>query len=183
MICHDHKPEERGALDETEDDREVSGVFVDFFPPRLTFLFQFLQRFINRAEQLQNDRGRNIGHDAQGEDGRPGQPPAHEHVVDPQEGVDRHLTERGLGDRLEHTLVVEGVERLTGAPVRATDLRAGAALVVAGLMADGQTEISGVKYIDRGYDHIEEKFISLGADITRKKVPRTDDEDDYYGFE
>ena len=79
--------------------------------------------------------------------------------------------------------VVEGVEKLTGAPVRATDLRAGAALVIAGLMADGVTEIDNVKYIDRGYDHIEEKFISLGADITRKKVPRTDHEDDYYGFE
>ena len=71
--------------------------------------------------------------------------------------------------------VVQGVERLTGAPVRATDLRAGAALVIAGLMADGVTEISNVKYIDRGYDHIEEQFIRLGADIHRAKV-----EDDYF---
>ena len=61
----------------------------------------------------------------------------------------------------------EGYEKLTGAPVRATDLRAGAALIVAGLMADGQTEIYDIKYIDRGYDHIEEKLISLGADIRR----------------
>lgn len=66
--------------------------------------------------------------------------------------------------------VVQGVERLTGAPVRATDLRAGAALVVAGLMADGTTEISGVKYIDRGYDHIEAKLKSVGADIHREKM-------------
>ncbi len=78
--------------------------------------------------------------------------------------------------------VVEGVEKLTGAPVRATDLRAGAALVIAGLMADGITEIDNVKYIDRGYDHIEEKFISLGADITRKEFPMTDDENDFDTF-
>jgi UDP-N-acetylglucosamine 1-carboxyvinyltransferase len=67
--------------------------------------------------------------------------------------------------------VVEGVDRLTGAPVRASDLRAGAALVVAGLMADGKTEISGVKYIDRGYDNIEDKLRSIGADIHREQAP------------
>ncbi len=74
--------------------------------------------------------------------------------------------------------VVEGVERLTGAPVRATDLRAGAALVVAGLMADGQTEITGVKYIDRGYDHIEGKLKSVGADIHREQI----DDDKEFDF-
>lgn len=75
--------------------------------------------------------------------------------------------------------VVEGVEKLTGAPVRATDLRAGAALVIAGLMAEGITEISNVKYIDRGYDHIEEKLISLGAEIKRIYVEHDYDDDDY----
>lgn len=65
--------------------------------------------------------------------------------------------------------VIEGVERLTGATVKASDLRAGAALIVAGLMAKGTTKISGVKHIDRGYEKIEEKLISLGADITRIK--------------
>jgi len=74
--------------------------------------------------------------------------------------------------------VVEGVERLTGAPVRATDLRAGAALIVAGLMAEGQTEITGVKYIDRGYDHIEDKLKRLGADIHREQI--SDDEEYEY---
>lgn len=73
--------------------------------------------------------------------------------------------------------VVEGVERLTGAPVRATDLRAGAALVVAGLMADGQTEITGVKYIDRGYDHIENKLKAIGADIHREEIPDVEEFD------
>ena len=64
---------------------------------------------------------------------------------------------------------------MTGAPVRATDLRAGAALIIAGLMADGITEISDIKYIDRGYDHIENKLISLGADISRVKYENEDD--------
>jgi UDP-N-acetylglucosamine 1-carboxyvinyltransferase len=57
------------------------------------------------------------------------------------------------------------VERLTGAPVEAMDLRAGAALIIAGLMADGVTEIGGVRYIKRGYDDIVGKLRSLGADI------------------
>ena len=63
--------------------------------------------------------------------------------------------------------VVEGVEELSGCPVCASDLRAGAALVVAALMAKGTTTISGVEYIDRGYEAIEEKFAALGADIRR----------------
>ena len=67
-------------------------------------------------------------------------------------------------------LRMEGVEKLTGAPVRASDLRAGAALIVAGLMADGVTEIYNIQYIDRGYDHIENKLIALGADIQRVPV-------------
>jgi UDP-N-acetylglucosamine 1-carboxyvinyltransferase len=75
--------------------------------------------------------------------------------------------------------VVEGVEKLTGAPVRATDLRAGAALIIAGLMADGVTEISNVKYIDRGYDRIEQKLITLGADMKRVHVEHDYDDDDY----
>ena len=73
--------------------------------------------------------------------------------------------------------VVEGVNRLTGAQVRATDLRAGAALVIAGLMADGETEIYNIKYIDRGYAHIEDKLRHLGADIKRVAVEEDDDYD------
>lgn len=65
------------------------------------------------------------------------------------------------------TAIVEGVERLSGAAVTATDLRAGAALVIAGLMADGTTEIDAVHHIDRGYDGLVNKFQSLGASISR----------------
>lgn len=77
----------------------------------------------------------------------------------------------------DRVAVVEGVQRLTGATVRATDLRAGAALVIAGLMADGVTEIFNVKYIDRGYDHIENKLRSLGADIRREEDEPEEDLD------
>ena len=63
--------------------------------------------------------------------------------------------------------VFEGVERLQGAPVYATDLRAGAALIIAGIVADGVTEIYNINHIDRGYENIEEKFKKLGAKIER----------------
>ena len=67
--------------------------------------------------------------------------------------------------------VVEGVSRLTGCPVKATDLRAGAALIIAGLAAEGQTEITGLHHIDRGYEKLIDKFRSLGADIKRISTP------------
>lgn len=63
--------------------------------------------------------------------------------------------------------IIEGVERLSGAKVKATDLRAGAALIISGLCAEGRTEISEVYHIDRGYINIEEKIRKLGANITR----------------
>lgn len=63
--------------------------------------------------------------------------------------------------------VVEGVAKLTGCQVKATDLRAGAAMVLAGLVAEGQTEISYIHHIDRGYDNLVEKFRGIGADIER----------------
>lgn len=66
-----------------------------------------------------------------------------------------------------HHAVVRGTPRLSGAPVRAHDIRAGAAMVVAGLAADGETTISGVHHIDRGYDDIVGRLSSLGASITR----------------
>ena len=65
------------------------------------------------------------------------------------------------------TAIIDGVEKLEGAKVIATDLRAGAAMVIAGLIAHGETEIVDIEHIDRGYPHIEEKFRSLGADIRR----------------
>lgn len=67
----------------------------------------------------------------------------------------------------DRTAVISGVPKLYGADVSASDLRAGAALVLAGMKAEGYTTISNVHYIDRGYEKIEEKYLSLGADIKR----------------
>ena len=67
------------------------------------------------------------------------------------------------------TAVIKGVDRLLGAPVMASDLRASAALVLAGLRADGITEVSRVYHIDRGYEHLDEKLSELGAHIERVK--------------
>ena len=64
-------------------------------------------------------------------------------------------------------MAAEGVEQLTGAPVMATDLRASASLVLAGLAAHGTTTIDRIYHIDRGYEGIEEKLSRLGADIRR----------------
>jgi UDP-N-acetylglucosamine 1-carboxyvinyltransferase len=68
------------------------------------------------------------------------------------------------------TAVIQGVERLFGAPVMASDLRASAALVLAGLKAEGRTEVSRVYHIDRGYEHLDEKLSELGAHIERVKA-------------
>lgn len=68
-----------------------------------------------------------------------------------------------------HHAVVRGVPRLSGAPVRAHDIRAGAAMVVAGLAADGETVISGVHHIDRGYDDLVGRLREVGADIERSE--------------
>jgi UDP-N-acetylglucosamine 1-carboxyvinyltransferase len=66
-----------------------------------------------------------------------------------------------------NTAMVNGVEKLTGAPVMASDLRASASLVIAGLVAEGETEIERIYHIDRGYECIEEKLQTLGANIRR----------------
>lgn len=65
------------------------------------------------------------------------------------------------------TAIVEGVQKLTGCQVKATDLRAGAAMILSGLIAEGETKISDIYHIDRGYVNIEEKFRNIGADIYR----------------
>ncbi|HOM71236.1 MAG TPA: UDP-N-acetylglucosamine 1-carboxyvinyltransferase [Armatimonadota bacterium] len=70
------------------------------------------------------------------------------------------------------TAVVKGVEKLSGAPVTATDLRAGAALVVAALAAEGDSEISGIEHIDRGYEGLVDKLITLGAQVIRADSER-----------
>ena len=66
--------------------------------------------------------------------------------------------------------IIQGVDRLFGAPVMASDLRASAALVLAGLKAEGRTEVSRVYHIDRGYEHLDEKLSELGAHIERVKA-------------
>jgi UDP-N-acetylglucosamine 1-carboxyvinyltransferase len=82
-----------------------------------------------------------------------------------------HLLEMrrmGAEIRLEgNTAIIKGVAKLNAAPVMATDLRASASLVLAGLIADGRTEIERIYHIDRGYESIEEKLANLGAQIRR----------------
>ena len=66
----------------------------------------------------------------------------------------------------DRTAMVTGVEELFGSPVKSLDLRAGAAMIIAGLMAKGYTEIHDIQHIERGYENIVEKFKSIGADIS-----------------
>jgi UDP-N-acetylglucosamine 1-carboxyvinyltransferase len=66
-----------------------------------------------------------------------------------------------------HHAVVRGKDRLSGAPVRATDIRAGVGLVIAGLVAEGITEVAEIHHIDRGYVRFEEQLQALGADVVR----------------
>lgn len=85
-----------------------------------------------------------------------------------------HVSElKRMGANIElqgSTAIIHGVEKLSGAPVMASDLRASAALVLAGLQAEGTTEVNRVYHIDRGYESIDEKLNSLGAEIERIKV-------------
>ncbi|MBI1799640.1 MAG: UDP-N-acetylglucosamine 1-carboxyvinyltransferase, partial [Candidatus Eisenbacteria bacterium] len=77
-----------------------------------------------------------------------------------------------LGAQIElkgNTAVIKGVERLQGAPVMATDIRASAALVIAGMIAEGETRISRIYHLDRGYEQLEQKLARLGASIERVK--------------
>ena len=67
--------------------------------------------------------------------------------------------------------IIEGVEKLTGAPMEACDLRAGAGMIIAGLAAQGISEISNVKHIERGYEDIIGKLAGIGADIRVVEVP------------
>jgi UDP-N-acetylglucosamine 1-carboxyvinyltransferase len=82
------------------------------------------------------------------------------------------LVRMGAKIRLEgRWAVVEGPSRLTGASVMASDLRASAALVLAGLAADGETTIDRVYHLDRGYDRMEVKLSALGGRVTRSSIP------------
>ena len=81
---------------------------------------------------------------------------------------------RRMGARIQvdgKVAVIEGVDHLTGAPIHACDLRAGAAMVIAGLAAKGVTEIDGIHHIERGYETIVEKLANLGADIRVMSIP------------
>ena len=81
------------------------------------------------------------------------------------------LKKMGADVKVEgRTAIIEGKEKLTGAIVKATDLRAGAAMVIAGLLAEGRTEIHSIEHIDRGYPNIEVKFQKLGAKIYRESI-------------
>lgn len=78
------------------------------------------------------------------------------------------LKKMGANIKVEgRTAIIDGVDKLTGAVVKATDLRAGAAMVIAGLIAEGTTEVLSIEHIDRGYPNIEDKFKALGANIHR----------------
>lgn len=68
-----------------------------------------------------------------------------------------------------HSAIVRGTDQLTGAPVMATDLRASASLILAGLAAENTTEVSRIYHLDRGYEKIEKKLAALGARIRREQ--------------
>jgi UDP-N-acetylglucosamine 1-carboxyvinyltransferase len=81
----------------------------------------------------------------------------------------QELARLGADARIDgHHVMVHGVAQLSGAPVEASDIRAGAALVVAGLVADGVTTVSGAHHVDRGYDRFERQMQALGADVVRE---------------
>lgn len=91
-----------------------------------------------------------------------------EGIYDSRFQYTEELRKLGANIRVEgKTACIEGVESLTGSQVTATDLRAAAALIIAGICAEGETEIYGVEHVDRGYEKIAERFKSLGANIER----------------
>ena len=71
----------------------------------------------------------------------------------------------------DRTAMITGMEELYGAPVKAVDLRAGAAMIIAGLIATGYTEIYDIHHIERGYENIVDKFNNLGANLAYEEIP------------
>lgn len=105
----------------------------------------------------------------------PGQSTAREGVWDDRFRYTSQLKRMGAHIHVEGKLaIINGVDKLIGAEVKATDLRAGAAMIIAGLMADGTTQIRDIYHIDRGYESFEDKFIALGGDIQRIHVVEDD---------
>ena len=85
------------------------------------------------------------------------------------------LTRMGANIQVDGKLaVIDGVDELTGVKVKATDLRAGAAMIIAGLIATGETVIEDIQYIDRGYEDVVQKFSNLGANIRRVEIIEDD---------
>jgi UDP-N-acetylglucosamine 1-carboxyvinyltransferase len=81
------------------------------------------------------------------------------------------LMRMGADVRLEgNRAVIQGVKALSGAPVMATDLRASVSLILAGLVAEGVTEVTRIYHLDRGYEQVEKKLARLGAEIARVKA-------------
>ncbi|MGE5527919.1 MAG: UDP-N-acetylglucosamine 1-carboxyvinyltransferase [Patescibacteria group bacterium] len=91
-----------------------------------------------------------------------------DHVFEARFRYVDELLRMGANVRVEgRSAIVKGIPRLSGAEVQAPDLRAGAALILAGLAAEGQTTLQGIKHVDRGYERMEEKIRELGAEIVR----------------
>jgi UDP-N-acetylglucosamine 1-carboxyvinyltransferase len=96
-----------------------------------------------------------------------------ENVFEARWGFTSELARLGAVVRLDgHHALIKGVPQLSGAPVEANDIRAGAALVIAGLVADGTTEVHGVEHIDRGYERFDERLRALGGDVVRLGPPK-----------
>ena len=92
-----------------------------------------------------------------------------ENVFEARWGFTAELERLGASVRLDgHLALVAGMPALSGAPVEAKDIRAGAALVIAGMAAEGETEVSGVEHVDRGYEHFVEQLASAGAAVERR---------------
>jgi UDP-N-acetylglucosamine 1-carboxyvinyltransferase len=92
-----------------------------------------------------------------------------ENVFEARWGFTAELERLGASVRLDgHHALVAGMPALSGAPVEAKDIRAGAALVIAGMAAEGETEVSGVEHVDRGYEHFVEQLASAGAAVERR---------------
>lgn len=98
-----------------------------------------------------------------------------EGVWDTRYRYTEELTRMGASIHVDGKIaVIEGVKELTAAPIRAYDLRAGAAMVIAGLAAKGVTQVEQVTNIERGYENLVEKFVSLGADMYRTEIPEAE---------
>ena len=101
------------------------------------------------------------------------EPPAHPQVMAGRAHA-HHIEFRRLGAKIQvdgKIAIIEGVDHLTGAPMEACDLRAGAAMIIAGLAAQGTSEVTNVKHIERGYEDIIGKLSGLGADIRVVEAP------------